>query len=226
MTTHRILVSDPLEKTGLGQLRASGHDVVELPAEDKAKLPDLIGDFDALVVRSGTKVTADLLRAGKENGCGTAARRRRAGIGVDNVDTQGGHRAGHPGGQRAHRQPDLGLRAHLRAAAGAGAQRRRRRRRHQGRGVEPQEVGRRRAPGQDPGRHRLRTHRPAGGAPRPAFDMEVLAHDPFLPDDVVASTTPTPLELDELLARADVVTLHVPLTDETRNMLSASDCAR
>ena len=80
---YRILVSDPMESIGLDMLREAGHDVIELGPEDKSKLPELLGDFDALVVRSETKVTAELLAKGtrlKVVG--------RAGIGVDNVDVR------------------------------------------------------------------------------------------------------------------------------------------
>ena len=80
---YRILVTDPLEATGLAMLRDSGHDVHEVTADEKARLHELVGDYDALVVRSGTQVTAELLRAGKN-----LRVVGRAGIGVDNVDVE------------------------------------------------------------------------------------------------------------------------------------------
>jgi D-3-phosphoglycerate dehydrogenase len=76
---HRILISDELEASGVERLRQAGAEVVEL--EDRKRLPEVIADFDALIVRSSTQVTADLLERGtrlKVVG--------RAGIGVDNVD--------------------------------------------------------------------------------------------------------------------------------------------
>ena len=217
---HRILVSDPLEKTGLGQLRASGHDVVELPAEDKAKLPEMIGDFDALVVRSGTKVTADLLRAGKENGAGRLRVVGRAGIGVDNVDTKAATELGilvvnAPTANliSACEHTFALLLALARNVAAADAD------------IKGEAWNRKKWVGAELqgktmgvigfGRIGQQVARRAQ-----AFDMDVLAHDPFLPDDVIAQHDATPLEMDELLERADVVTLHVPLTDGTRNMLS------
>src|SRR6185369_15386721 len=58
-----------------------------------------------------------------------------------------------------------------------------------------------------------------------SFEMEVAAYDPHL-DGAVARNLDTPLmSLPELLAWADVVTLHIPLTDETRNLLGASELA-
>ncbi|MEO1088846.1 MAG: hypothetical protein AAFY88_31850 [Acidobacteriota bacterium] len=52
---YRILVSDPLEKTGLAMLRESGHQVDELTAEDKHRLPEILPEYDALVVRSARR---------------------------------------------------------------------------------------------------------------------------------------------------------------------------
>src|SRR6187397_790195 len=78
---HRILIADPLDPSGLQVLQQSGAEVKTLQADERPRLKEILADFDALVVRSSTKVTADLLAAGK--------RLRvvgRAGIGVDNVD--------------------------------------------------------------------------------------------------------------------------------------------
>ncbi len=62
-------------------LRESGADVHEVTSDEKPRLAELLSEFDALVVRSGTQVTADLLRAGRR-----LKVVGRAGIGVDNVD--------------------------------------------------------------------------------------------------------------------------------------------
>ena len=50
--------------------------------------------------------------------------------------------------------------------------------------------------------------------------MKVLAYDPFLSDERAKSLGVTKVDLDDLLARADFITLHVPLTDKTKNILS------
>ncbi|MCM2269311.1 MAG: phosphoglycerate dehydrogenase, partial [Thermoanaerobaculia bacterium] len=79
----RILIADPLEESGLEILRAAGAEVVKLAAADRPRLAALLPEFDALVVRSATKVTRELLEA--------TPRLRvvgRAGIGVDNVDVE------------------------------------------------------------------------------------------------------------------------------------------
>jgi len=56
--------------------------------------------------------------------------------------------------------------------------------------------------------------------------MKVMAYDPFLSEERAKQMGVTKVELDELLARADFITLHVPLTDKTRNILSAENIAK
>ena len=57
----RILVTDPLHPAGLELLEQSSHEIHVLPPEDKPRLGELIGDFDAVVIRSGTRLDEDLL---------------------------------------------------------------------------------------------------------------------------------------------------------------------
>jgi D-3-phosphoglycerate dehydrogenase / 2-oxoglutarate reductase len=212
---YRILVSDPLEKTGLAMLRESGHEVVEIAAEERAaKLPELIAGADALVVRSGTQVTADLLRAGvKLKVVG------RAGIGVDNIDTETATELGilvinaPTANLLAATEHTFALMlAVARNVAAADADVKSERwNRKQWVGTELQgktlgvvgfgRIGRQVA---------LRAR---------AFEMRVVAFDPFLDADFVRRENAEPMALDELLAAADVVTLHVPMTDETRGLI-------
>ncbi|MDO8884835.1 phosphoglycerate dehydrogenase, partial [Pseudotabrizicola sp.] len=56
--------------------------------------------------------------------------------------------------------------------------------------------------------------------------MKVVAYDPFLSEERAIQMGVTKVELDELLARADFITLHVPLTDKTRNILSRENLAK
>src|SRR5258705_5022995 len=56
--------------------------------------------------------------------------------------------------------------------------------------------------------------------------MKVVAYDPFLSPERAVEIGVEKVELDELLARADVIALHTPLTDKTRNILSAENLAK
>ena len=79
----RILIADPLAEPGLQVFAEAGVETHRLTDEERPRLRELVGDYDALVVRSMTRVDADLLRAGKR-----LKVVGRAGIGVDNVDLQ------------------------------------------------------------------------------------------------------------------------------------------
>src|SRR5436305_5942336 len=78
---HRILIADTLDPSGLSLFEEAGVEVHQLTAEERPRLAEILADFDALVVRSSTQATAELLKAGKR-----LKVVGRAGIGVDNVD--------------------------------------------------------------------------------------------------------------------------------------------
>jgi D-3-phosphoglycerate dehydrogenase len=59
-----------------------------------------------------------------------------------------------------------------------------------------------------------------------AFDMKVVGFDPFLPAEEIKKRGAEPATLDELLAKSDFITLHVPLTPETKNLLDAAAFAK
>ena len=80
-TLAKILASDSIEKVCGDVFRARGHELVEMPGIKKDDLIKIIGDYEGLVVRSGTKVTKEIMDAGvKLKIIG------RAGTGVDNID--------------------------------------------------------------------------------------------------------------------------------------------
>ena len=217
---YRILVSDPLEATGLAMLREAGHEVTELRGEERHRLPELIVDYDALVVRSGTKVTAELLQAGK--------RLRvvgRAGIGVDNVDVDAATEHGilvvnAPTANLLSAAEHtfalmLALARNVSVADSdlkSGAWNRKKWVGAELQGKSLGVIGFGRIGQQVALRAR-------------AFDMKILAFDPFLDAEIVRRHEAEPLPLDELLRAADVITLHVPMTDATRNILDAKGLA-
>ena len=79
----KILVSDPLSEEGLTILRESGIPVDVKPGLTEDELCAIVGDYDGLVIRSGTKVTAKVLEAAAKGKLRVVG---RAGVGVDNVD--------------------------------------------------------------------------------------------------------------------------------------------
>lgn len=79
----KVLISDPIDKDGVELLKKAGLEVVEKPGLPPDELVKTIPDFDAIIVRSATKVTREVIEAGKNlKAIG------RAGVGLDNVDAE------------------------------------------------------------------------------------------------------------------------------------------
>lgn len=219
MTGAKVVVADPLGTAGLDLLRGAGARVVDVSAEPD-RLAEEIADAQALLVRSRTKVGEDLLAAARK-----LRVIGRAGVGVDNIDLAAAARHGvlvvnAPTSNLISAVEHtfallLTLARHLPAAhrsmVGGGWDRKR------FSGVELSaktlgvvgygKIGR-------------------GVAARArAFDMNVVAHDPHLGPAEGERLGVELVSLDDLLARADMVTLHVPLTPETRGLLDASRLA-
>jgi D-3-phosphoglycerate dehydrogenase len=217
---HRILIADPLDGSGLEVFRAAGAELHLLAADERPRLAELVGDFDALVVRSATKVTASLLAAGE--------RLRvvgRAGIGVDNVDVKAATERGilvvnapTANALSATEHTFALLLALARNVPAADASLRRgewERKRFVGVELQGKTLG---VIGF--GRIGQRVAKRAR-----AFEMAVVAYDPYLDAEAARRLDVELLALPELLARADAVTLHTPLTEQTRGLLGAGELA-
>ena len=90
MTVPKILIADSISQRGIDELSREGAlDITLRPGLSEADLIEIIPEFSALVVRSQTKVTADILKTGK-----SLRVVGRAGVGVDNVDVEAATRRG------------------------------------------------------------------------------------------------------------------------------------
>ncbi|HXV75768.1 MAG TPA: phosphoglycerate dehydrogenase [Candidatus Polarisedimenticolaceae bacterium] len=218
----RVLIADNLSENGVELLRGSPDiEVTVKIGMTPDELGVTIGDYDALVVRSATKVTAEVLeRPGRLRAIG------RAGTGVDNIDLEAATRAGvvvmnTPGGNSVA-AAELTL-AHLIALARHLVQanhelRRGRweRKKYVGSEIEGKTIG---IVGL--GRIGREVARRAKG-----LRMEVVGYDPYVSTDASAGFGVRGVTLDELLAQADFVTLHLPLSDNTRHLIDASKLAK
>ena len=187
----------------------------------EAELAPLLADVDALVVRSETKVTASLMdRAPRLAVVG------RAGVGVDNIDVaaateRGVYVVNAPlGNIVAAAEHTIGLTlALLRKIPEAD------------RSVRAGEWTRSKLIGRELrgktlglvgiGRVGSEVARRAA-----AFEMKVIAHDPFATEASARAAGAQLVELEEVFARADVISLHTPLTDKTRGMIDAKALAK
>ncbi len=211
----KILIADTLDPYGLDLLAQAGAEIRIVAPDERGRLAELIADVDALVVRSATKVTADLLRAGKQ-----LKVVGRAGVGVDNVDVDAATELGilvvnaPTANLTSATEHSLALLLALaRQIPAADASMKRGewdRKTFVGVELQGKTLG-------VVGFGRI-GQRVAERAK--AFEMKIIATDPFLDAGVARRLGVELVPMDELIARADALTLHTPLTAETRNVIS------
>ncbi len=215
----KVLVAEPLAREGLELLR-SRHDVVEAVGRTPEELRALVADCDALVVRSQVKVDAALMAAGSH-----LAVIARAGVGVDNVDVAAATRAGitvvnaPTGNTISAAELTIGLLFGVaRRLAVADASTRR------GEWIRSKLTGIE-LTGRTMGVVGFGKIGQAVASRARGLEMRVLASDPFLTPDNATRHGVELVELTRLLAEADVVSLHVPLTRSTRGLIGAAQLA-
>ena len=212
----KILISDSLSTRGVEVLQQAG-----FTADVKTKLPkeellETIKDYDAIIVRSGTKVTADVIEAGSR-----LKIIGRAGTGLDNVDRDAATRRGivvmnTPGGNT------ITTAEHTIAMLVAMSRK------------IPQATASTKAGGWEKGKFmgtelynktlglvglgQIGTYvtKLAQG-----LAMNVIGYDPYLAPERARDLGIETVELDELFRRADFISLHTPLTKETRSLIDA-----
>jgi D-3-phosphoglycerate dehydrogenase / 2-oxoglutarate reductase len=216
----KILVAEPLAKQGLEILRAH-HDVDEKIGLKPDELAAIIGEYDALLVRSQVKVTADILvHATRLIVIG------RAGVGVDNVDLEAATKAGivvvnaPTGNTVSAAEQTIALMlalAHKTAAADA-SMRRGEWKRSSFTGVELR--------GRTLGIIGLGKIGQAVADRARGLEMNVIGYDPFVTAEQAAIHGIALVNLDAIIDQADVITVHVPLNKATRNIIGAEQIAR
>ena len=214
----RIVVADKISPRGLELLRRSGWDVVTPAA---GSLTSALTDADALVVRSATKVTPDLLAAGP--------RLRvvgRAGAGVDNIDVEACTRRGilvmnTPGSNAVsvaeHTFALLLSLARMVPRLDSSV--------HSGRWEKSGGVGNE-LRGKTLGLIGLGRVGFAVARRAQSFEMRVLAFDPYVSPEVAREEDVEMVPLDDLLARADCVSLHASLGPGTEKIINAAALAK
>jgi len=210
------LVTDPVGKGLREKLEAAGLNVKEEVNLDRAELLEQIKDADILVVRSGTQVDAEVIRAGT-NLKGIA----RYGVGLDNIDTQAAKERGIPvvnaaaaSGQSVAELTIALMLAVLRQVPKGDAGLRKgewRKKQIQGRTLQGKTLGivGTGAIGQVVAKIAL------------AFGATVIGYDVIIYDEVLAPGVKY-VSWDELLEQADIITIHVPLLPATAKMFNAA----
>jgi D-3-phosphoglycerate dehydrogenase len=221
-TVPKVLISDPLAAQGVDVLRsAPGLEVIDRPGLSPEELLDAIGDVDGLVIRSGTKVTAEVLERAKQ-----LRVIGRAGIGVDNVDLRIATERGivvvnTPEGNNITTGEHaialmVALARHIPQATASMKAGHWEKKKFSGLELYNRTFG---VMGLG-NIGRIAATRAAG------LGMKVIAYDPHLTPEAAALLDVELVELDELLSRSDVITVHVPKTAETTGILGSDAFAR
>jgi D-3-phosphoglycerate dehydrogenase len=219
MANARVLVSDPLAEEGLAILKeACDVDVKTGLKEDE--LCGIIGEYDALIVRSGTEVTAKVIAAGKR-----LKFIGRAGVGVDNVDMDAATKQGvivanaPEGNTLAATEHTMAMMLSLarNIPQATASLKKKEWKRSKFMGVELNEktlgiVGF--------GRIGREVAKRAN-----AMDMKCVAYDPFISKERAAQLGVKVMTIEELFKVADVITVHTPLIKETKHVINAASIA-
>jgi D-3-phosphoglycerate dehydrogenase len=221
MTTPKVLIADQLSPAAVEIFRLRGLAADVRTGLSKDELIKIIGDYDGLAVRSATKADKTVLAAAKR-----LKVIGRAGIGVDNIDIPASTAAGvvvmnTPFGNSIttaeHAIAMMFALARQLPAADASTQAGKWEK-NRFMGVELY--------GKTLGLIGCGNIGTIVADRANGLKMHVLAYDPFLSPDRAIELGVEKADLDELLARADIITLHTPLTDKTRNILSAEALAK
>jgi len=216
----KVLVTDHIAEAHIDVLY--GHAQVDIrPELTHEQLKEIIGDYDALLVRSKTKVSADIIELGKNlKAVG------RAGVGVDNIDIDAATKksivvVNAPTGNTISAAEHtmalmLALARNIPQANSllksgkwqkerfVGTELRNKTLGVVGLGKVGAEVAKR----------------------AQAFEMRVIAHDPFISADYASQFKVNLVSLDQLLEESDFITMHMPLTEATKNLINAECLAK
>jgi D-3-phosphoglycerate dehydrogenase len=217
----KVLISDDLSPAAVQIFKERGIEVVEKTGMKPKELAEIIGQFDGLALRSASKVTADVLAAAKN-----LKVVGRAGIGVDNIDVKAATARGicvmnTPFGNNITTAEHsvammMALARHIPEANSST---------HAGKWEKSRFVG-------------VELYAKTLGlvgcgnigsivADRAqGLKMKVIAYDPFLSPERAIDLGVEKVDLDTLLARADFISLHTPLTDQTRNLIDKAALAK
>jgi len=213
----KILVADPVAEEGIKALKAQAEVDVKIGLKPD-ELKKIIGDYEALVVRSETKATADIIQAGKK-----LQVIARAGVGLDNIDVEAATRQGvvvvnaPTGNTIAAAEHTMAMmlalarhipQANAKLKSGAwqrkdymGVELRGKTLGIMGLGNVGSEVARR----------------------AQAFNMRLLGYDPFVSADYARNLGVELVPMQKLLKESDFITLHLPLTSQTKGLIGAKE---
>jgi D-3-phosphoglycerate dehydrogenase len=221
MPAPKVLIADAVSDAAIEVLKAGGVEAVKKTGMTEDQVCAEIGSYDGLIVRSATKVTAKVLAAGKK-----LKIVGRAGAGVDNIDVPAAVKAGvivenTPGGNTTSAGEHaialmFALSRHV-----AFSDRCMRAGEWPKKGTTGVELT-----GKTLGLLGLGRVASVLAKVGRALDMTILVYDPYVSDARAAELGAKKVTLDELLPKADFISVHSPLTPETKNLIGAAQFAK
>ena len=208
----KILVADGVSQKAIDILSPK-FEVVEKPKLSHEELLDIIGDFEAVIVRSASKVTKDVIdKAAKLKIIG------RAGVGVDNIDVAAATARGiivinSPGGNTiAATEHTMAMMLAMSRNIPIANET-----------MQKGEWNRKKYVGVE-----LRMGRIGAGVAKRAlsFDMNVIGYDPYINEERAKAMGVTVGTLDDVIEKSDFITVHMPLNQDTKDMLDEKAIAR
>jgi D-3-phosphoglycerate dehydrogenase len=212
----KILASDSIEKICRETFKSRGHELIEMPGISKSELIKVIGNYDGLVVRSGTKVVKEIIDAGinlKIIG--------RAGTGVDNIDVSAATSKGilvvnTPGGNTISTgelamSHILALARNIPQATASLKEGRWDRSLYTGTELAGKTLG-----VIGVGRIGREVAKWCKG-----FGMNTIGYDPVMSEQSARSFGIDPVSIEELFQKSDFITIHTPLTKETQYIINS-----
>ena len=217
----KVLAADGVSLQGIELMRAAG---IEVDVKDKISAEELlasVAEYDGLIVRSASKVTREVINAAKK-----LKIIGRAGVGVDNIDVAAATEKGiivinSPGGNTIAATEHtmcmmLAMCRHVAIANETTQKGEWNRKKYTGIELKGKTLG-------IVGLGRIG----AGIAKRAqAFEMRVIGYDPYVTVERAQNMGVELVDLDGIIAQSDIVTVHMPLTAETRGMFNAQNIAR
>lgn len=220
MAKWKVLITDGLDENGKALLKKSV-EVTDQPGISADDLLKVVGEYDGLIVRGRTKVTAAVFEAGKKlKAVG------RAGVGVDNIDLAAAKAKGVTvvnsplATTTAVAELTLGLMLSIvREIARADASMK------AGKWLKKEFEGAELS-GKTLGVLGFGRIGAAVAKRAAAFDMKVLGFDPLIPADEIKKRGGEPASFDEVLKNSDMITMHLPLTPDSKGMLNTAAFAK
>lgn len=216
MAKWKVLITDGLDENGKALLKKSV-EVTDQPGISADDLLKVVGEYDALIVRGRTKVTAAVFEAGKK-----LKVVGRAGVGVDNIDLAAAKAKGVTvvnsplATTTAVAELTMGLMLSIvREIARADASMK------AGKWLKKEFEGAELS-GKTLGVLGFGRIGAAVAKRAAAFDMKVLGYDPLIPADEIKKRGGEPASFDDVLMNSDMITMHLPLTSDTKGMLNAA----